>query len=394
MKSILFVINNLGCGGAEKALISLLETIDYSKYKVDLFLFKHTGIFMSKIPKEVNLLSENPYHKYFDMPLKKSINELLLKGKFKIIKSRICFGYVFNKEKICSVKEQRGWKYLNTIFSNNDKEYDVAIGYLEKNPIYFCVDKINAKTKIGWIHNDYKKLKLDMEVDKRYFNKLDSIVTVSEECLDVLVSIFPEYKRKIKLMHNIISENTINRLADEDIEDKIINRKFINILSIGRLNYQKGFEMAIEACNILIKKGYAINWSIMGEGEERKNLEALINKYGIEHSLKLIGIKENPYPYMKLCDIYVQPSRFEGKSIAIDEAKILQKPIVVTNFSTVKDQIQDGENGLVSEMNGEDLANKIEKLICDSDLKNKIVNCLTLEKVSNEDEIEKLYELI
>ena len=286
------------------------------------------------------------------------------------------------------------WKYLSMAFTKLDTEYDVAIGYLEKNPIYFCVDKVKAKKKIGWIHNDYEKLGMDKKIDNKYFSKLDYVFTVSEECLKVLKMVFPQYDRKFRLMHNIVSEKTIKKLALEEISDIDFNNKNINIISVGRLNYQKGFELAIEACSILKEKGYKIKWNIVGEGEERSNLENLINKFELEENFNLLGIRENPYPYIKKSDIYVQPSRFEGKSIAIDEAKILNKPIVVTNFSTAKDQIINNKNGIITEMNSKSLANEIERIICDEKLKKKIILNLNNEKIGNESEINRLYEVI
>lgn len=394
MKKILFVINNLNCGGAEKALISLLETIDYSKVDVDLLLFKQEGIFMSKIPAQVNLLIEPENYKYFDMSIKKAIKELIKSGKLNIALARILSLYAFKTEKVGSVMEQRVWKYLSVALDKLDKEYDVAIGYLEKNPIYFCVDKVKAKKKIGWIHNDYDKLGMDKKIDNKYFNKLDYVFTVSEECLSVLKSKFPQYESKFRLMYNIVSEETIKKLALEKIEDITFNDDNINIISVGRLEYQKGFELAIEACSILKERGYKIKWNIVGEGKERSKLENLINELKLEDNFNLLGIRENPYPYIKKSDIYVQPSRFEGKSIAIDEAKILNKPIVVTNFSTAKDQIINNKNGIISEMNSKSLANEIERIICDKKLKKKIILNLSNEKIGNETEINRLYEVI
>ena len=394
MKKILFVINNLNCGGAEKALISLLETIDYSKVDVDLLLFKQEGIFMSKIPAQVNLLIEPENYKYFDMSIKKAIKELIKSGKLNIALARILSLYAFKTEKAGSVMEQRVWKYLSVALDKLDKEYDVAIGYLEKNPIYFCVDKVKAKKKIGWIHNDYDKLGMDKKIDNKYFNKLDYVFTVSEECLSVLKSKFPQYESKFRLMYNIVSEETIKKLALEKIEDITFNDDNINIISVGRLEYQKGFELAIEACSILKERGYKIKWNIVGEGKERSKLENLINELKLEDNFNLLGIRENPYPYIKKSDIYVQPSRFEGKSIAIDEAKILNKPIVVTNFSTAKDQIINNKNGIISEMNSKSLANEIERIICDEKLKKKIILNLSNEKIGNETEINRLYEVI
>lgn len=390
-KNILFVINNLNCGGAEKALISLLETIDYEKFNVDLFLFKHEGIFYSKIPKEVNLLQEPINFSYYDMPIKKAIIDTLKHRKLKTAVSRIRAGVVFKIEKNAARCEQRVWKYLSQSLLPLEKNYDIAIGFLEKNPIYFCIDKVNAKMKIGFIHNDYEKLAMDSTIDKEYFSQLDHIVTVSEECAKVLENKFPAYAEKVEVMYNIVSEKTISKMAMDPIELNNNNSKIF--VSVGRLNQQKGFDMAIQACKYLVDSGYSFRWFVIGEGEERKKLEDLIKQFGVENYFILLGMKENPYPYINAADIYIQPSRFEGKSIAIDEAKILQKPIVVTNFSTVKDQIIHNVNGLIVDMNSIAISEGIKSLIEDNELNAALQKNLSKEKLGSESEIEKLYQM-
>lgn len=389
-KNILFVINNLNCGGAEKALISLLETIDYNQFNVDLYLFKHEGIFYPKIPEGVNILQEPTNFKYYDMSLKKAIIDTLKQRKYDTTFSRIRAGVVFKIEKNAARCEQRVWKYISRSLPPLEKNYDIAIGYLEKNPIYFCVDKVRAKMKIGFIHTDYDKLEMDPELDNRYFSKLDQIVTVSQECAKVLKKRFQMYTDKISVMHNIISENAIKKLAMEEIE---INKNCITFVSVGRLNYLKGFDMAIEACKFLLDNGYNFRWYVIGEGEERKNLEMLIKQFGVENHFILLGMKDNPYPYIAEAEIYVQPSRFEGKSIAIDEAKILQKSIVTTNFNTVKDQIEHKVNGFIVEMNSKAIFEGIKTLLEDSKLKKRLTDNLSKEKIGSELEIEKLYKM-
>jgi glycosyltransferase involved in cell wall biosynthesis len=390
MKNILFVINNLNCGGAEKALISLLETIDYSKYRVDLYMFKHEGLFLSKVPHQVNLLEEPIEYKYFDMSIKTAIFDCLKMGYFKIIPLRIIAGLIFRVEKNRARCEQRVWKYLSKSLVGINKKYDIAVGYLEKNPIFFCVDKVNATKKIGFIHNDYNMLGMDPAIDIKYFDKLDNIVTVSEECSNVLKGSFPKYINKIEVMYNIVSPNMINKLSLEEVK---LNNNSCKIVSVGRLNYQKGFDLAIESCFYLVNKGYNVRWYVIGEGEERKKLEEMIRERNLQDNFFLLGIKENPYPYIRASDIYVQTSRFEGKSIAIDEAKILNKPIVVTNFSTAKDQIKNEQNGLIVDMNASSIVEGIRRLLENKSLRNKLQENLINEELGTESEIIKLYKL-
>lgn len=391
-RKLLFIMNNLNCGGAEKSLLSLLQTIDYSRYDVDLYLFKHEGIFLNKLPEQVNILEKPAFYTYFDMPIKKAVIDCLKKGRFDLAVSRVFAGYIFYTEKNPARREQRVWKYLSRALPAIPNQYDAAIGYLEKNPVYFGIEKVRATKKLGYIHNDYDKLQMDPDIDAKYFKHLDHLVTVSDICGEVLEQRFPQFKSKIRVIQNIVSPSLINKMAVEHTD--VFKNKCITLVSIGRLNYQKGFEMAVKSCKSLVDKGYKIKWYVIGEGEDRSKLEQLIAQHQLQDHFYLVGIKENPYPYIREADIYVQPSRFEGKSIAIDEAKILKKPIIVTNFSTAKDQITHNQNGLIVDMNAAALTEGIIRVIENDHLRISLIEKLSKESLGTESEIEKLYALI
>ncbi|MES9697322.1 glycosyltransferase [Bacillus sp. JJ927] len=393
-KNLLFIMPSLSAGGGEKSLVNLLSNIDCHLYNVDLFLFHHEGLFMEFVPKEVSILTIPERYRIFTLPLFQSIKELVIKKEISLAYNRMLFSIKNLIVENISRKEQYNWKHISNSFNILEKQYDVAIGFLEKTSTYFCVDKVKAHKKIGWVHIDYNELGMDPNFDALYFRKLDNIVTVSEECANILTSIFPNKKDEIRVIHNIVSPTTIREMVNIEKND-VYNREDnkLIILSIGRLHYQKGFEMAIESCKELIDKGYKVEWNIIGEGEERVKLERLIKVNRLEKNVKLLGLKSNPYPYIKQADIYVQTLRFEGKSIAIDEAKILNKPILVTDFSTAKDQIENGINGLIVGGNSKNITEGIEKLIQDIELKDKLVNNLSQEKLGTEEEIYKLYEI-
>ncbi|UMB60337.1 glycosyltransferase [Lutibacter sp. A80] len=392
-KNILFIIPSLDAGGAEKSLINLLSVFDYSKYNVDLVLFNKTGLFLNMLPKEVSIIEIKGDYTDFVLPLKESILQFIKQFKFRLVFNRLLFTFKNKFIKNKALAEQYSWKNMSTVIPKSDKKYDTAIAFLEKSSIYFLVDKIEANKKIGFIHNDYNKLDLNKEFDNFYFTKLNYLVTVSEECLSVLKFIFPKLKQKIKTIHNIVSTELISQLAESDAANEMIIGKY-NILSIGRLHPQKGFDMAVDACGIIKRKGYNLNWYIIGEGNERENLEIKIKEKELVENFYLLGLKENPYPFIKKADVFVQSSKYEGKSIVIDEAKILNKPIVTTNYSTVKDQIQHNINGLVVEINAESLANGIIKMIMDKDLRESLVFNLNKENLGTEHEINNLYNLI
>lgn len=389
-KKILFVIPSLDAGGAEKSLINLLSTIDQTRFSVDLFLFFDKGLFLSQVPEFVNILPKNPELEIFQRPLISSVLGFLRKGRLSSAIQRIQFFWTYKKIKNASLAEQYSWKYIQGSFGKINTEYDAAIGFLEKSSIYFAVEKVKAKRKIGIIHTYYSKLNIDVEFEKKYFSALDYIAMVSNECSEDLKMLFPEFSEKIMILHNIVSASLIKRLAEKESE----MLKPDSIISIGRLVHLKGFDMAIEAAEILKEQHIGFHWYIIGEGPERQNLETMIRDKKLEDYVTLLGLKENPYPYIKQARIFVQPSRYEGKSIAIDEAKILAKPIVLNNFDTAKDQIDNNINGLIAEMNPKSIAENILKYINDPKLTDEIVENLKSGNFGTEHEIDKFYQII
>lgn len=395
-KNLLFVIPGLDAGGGEKSLVNLLTIIDYEKFNVDLLLFNHDGIFMRYLPNQVNVLPLPETFKDFALPAHRSIFKFIYKRKFDMAYNRILFAIRNKLTGNVSRNEQYSWKYISKSFQVIDKKYDSAIGFLEKTSTYFCVEKVNANKKIGWVHIDYNKLGMDPEYDVGYFNELDHIVTVSEECSVILKEKFPRHKEKIDVIYNIVSPRVIYNMAAQNTEKTTfeLNNKEISILTIGRLHPQKGYDLAIEACQLLCKKKINVKWRVIGEGEERKKLEKMIKNKKLQDHFILHGLEPNPYPFIKKADIYVQTSKFEGKSIAIDEAKILRKPILVTDFSTAKDQIVNGVDGIIVNMDAESIAAGIEKLIHDKEFRSMLIQNLSEKKLGTEDEIKKFYRLI
>ena len=390
-KKLLFVIPSLEAGGAEKSLINLLNTIDLQKYEVDLLLFKNAGLFLKLVPKEISIISLKGDYKTFTQPIFSSVANFTKQGKLNLALSRLAFTFKTTTIKNNGIAEQKAWKNIVKSMPQIKKQYDAAIGFLEKSSIYFVVDCVKAKKKIGFIHNDYNKLDLNAQLDLPYFQKLDAIVTVSEECKSVLQNCFPSQKDKVKVMYNIITETLIKEMAQEKIdthESKPI------LLSIGRLHPQKGFDIAIKAAKLLQNKGVKFIWYVIGEGAERPTLEKMIFENQLQHNFLLLGLKENPYPYIKAAVIVVQPSRYEGKSIAIDEAKILQKPIIVTNFTTAKDQILHLKNGIITDITAESLAAGIESLLANQALQQELSLHLSKDQLSSENEIETFYQIL
>ncbi|MCQ2484196.1 MAG: glycosyltransferase [Clostridia bacterium] len=391
-KKILFAIPSLRSGGAEKSLISVLSLFDYDKYEVDLILFRREGLFFEKLPREINHIYDTTEFEIFDGDGKDAIAYFIKKFKFLAALDRVRYLKAFDEPDMIT-SEVMAWRYLKKRLPKTKKHYDCAIGYLEGNANDYVADCVKADRKICFIHNDIGVLPYSEELYKNAFEHSDAIVTVSEVCLDSLKAKFEEYKDKMHIIENITCRKII---SDELTEEKMYSRETGEtvILTVGRCSEQKNIELAVDACKELKKRNRNIKWYHIGKGMLENRIKKYVSEMNMENDFIMLGEKSNPYNYMAQCDIYVQPSLFEGKSIAIDEVKCLCKPIVVTDFPSVYDQIEDGVNGIICKMNKEDMADKIEMLIDNVAKREQLSSNLAAEKTGNEEELLKLYKLI
>jgi glycosyltransferase involved in cell wall biosynthesis len=392
VKKILFVIPSLRSGGAEKSLITLLTLLDYKKYDVDLLTFRRDGLFFDKIPEEVNVITGTEDYEIFDGDAKAAIVYFIKKGKFISAVDRVRYGRAYRIEDN-DRREKFMWSLLRKQLPEPTKEYDCVIGYLEGNASFYAAEFKKTKKRICYVHSDFKRLGINKNLSDDAFRKCDTVVTVSQACADSLKDIFPEQTEKITVIENITSAQLLKKYAEEEQVFSDGGEETI-LLTVGRFSPPKGIDLAVKACAQLKKRGKNIRWYHIGAGELKSDIEKLITELSVSKEFILLGERSNPYPYVGQCDIYVQPSRYEGKSIAIDEAKCLCRPIVTTNFTTVADQITDGVNGLICTMNETDIADKIEMLVDNEELRQKFSSNLSDEKTGNEEELEKFYRII
>lgn len=388
---LLFVIMHLHMGGAERSLVNLLSEIDYSQYEVDLLLIKKEGDLIRQLPKEVHLL-ETPYE--LKAVYSNSIDGIRGVKYFLARGMSVVCSNIWSKIHTCDVTAIRWNQFYKRLIPQFEKKYDIAIAYLTGPSMYYVADKVNADKKIVFYHNDYfaSNAMPNRPTDLPYFEKFDLIPTISDQCKQSLEKAFPDMKEKFTVVPNITSTKLIRLRADVFCPEEYKGKKNV-ICSIGRLNEQKGFDLAIQAAASLKKRGVSFNWYIIGEGEERKKLQELIANNQLEDCFFLLGIRDNPYPYLKNADVVVQPSRYEGKSMVLDEAKILAEPIVATNYTTVRDQLSD-EEGLVVDMTPEEIAEGIQKMLTDSKMREGFVKYLQQRDYGNTDEMEKFYDAL
>ncbi|WP_342042517.1 glycosyltransferase [Bacillus sp. OTU2372] len=396
-KNILISVYNMEIGGIERSLINMLESFDYQKYNVDLLIYHHVGELMKLIPKSVNILPEVENYSVFRKPVIQCLKE----GHYSLSLMRTLAKYIaLIKSKFRSLEEGSGYiqmqlslKYSSYFLPKIEKEYDVAISYAWPHDI--IANKVKAGKKIAWIHTDYSKLEIDNRLDLNVWNKFDAIAAVSEACASSFLSTYPLLNEKVKVIENLTSPNFIKKMAEEI---KIFNNKndsTFKIVSVGRLSYVKGFDLAITALKLLYDKGLTnIKWYVIGYGGYENELKELITKNNLENSFILLGKKTNPYPYINECDLYVQPSRYEGKAVTVSEAKILGKPILITKYPTASSQIENGVEGIICDLSSEGIANGIEGFYHSEELRNSFIHNIKDRDYSNNYELEKLYKIV
>ncbi|ASN05988.1 glycosyltransferase [Virgibacillus necropolis] len=393
-KKLLFAIDSLDCAGAEKSLVTLLSLLDYTKYSVDLMLFAHETILESLVPKEVTILKPLKYTEYTKLNIKQSLIYTLKNSNYKMLYSRMKYSIGIRKENYRNSQKARVfWQSVSKNIEKNSKYYDVAISYAQGVPTFYIADKVRAKKKFAWVNVSYKLKEQDKTFQKDFYDKYNKIVAVSDTTKEIFLETFPDCSEKVGVIHDINNPDLIVEMANigESYDDNFTG---VKILTIGRLDYQKGYDIALNACERLKENGINFRWYVLGKGPQQKEIEEFIDKNNLTQHFILLGTRSNPYPFIKNADIYVQTSKFEGFGLAIAEARMLNVPVVTTRFDAVYAQMVEGKNGIVVDMNPEAVSDGIMQLINDKELRETIIQYLRGEKKGNIEEVEKFYQLL
>lgn len=386
MKKILFVMHTLGFGGAERALVNLLCELPQDRFEVDVLLFQRKGALMAQLPAWVRVLETPDALNRLYGPVGKAGRYALpkLMGKGLALLARR------------TRKAQAGWRWKHVygkLIPKLPGHYDAAVAFSGSEIQYFVADCVDAKKKIVFVHNDYRTAGYSAEFDEASFGRMDTIVSISKRCVETLEEVFPQYRERMLYLENITSSAVVKARAAECEPQEFADDR-VNILSVGRLWAQKGFDMAIDAAAILKKAGVSFRWFVLGEGDLRQPLQQQIDALGLTEDFRLLGARENPYPYMLGCDVLVQSSRYEGKSVVLDEAKMLCKPIVATAYPTVADQVADGREGLVVPMSAEGIAEGVRRMLTDDVLRSAVTAYLAGHEYGNQAEVAKYIKLL
>ncbi|KIL35382.1 hypothetical protein SD71_13790 [Cohnella kolymensis] len=373
----------------------MLNKINFEYYEVDLLILSDDNFYLSQLTTNVNIKHSPVEVKMLFSPLRKAAWISIKQKQWKFIKAKIEIAF---RSKIYKLLNQHQklyelWNIQNKLIPTIDGVYDVAVGYLQGVSIYFVVDKVKARKKIGWIHNDYRLSNMNNTYDEKFFNTLDAIYSVSLASKESFLSVFPQLSNKIKTMYNIVTEDVIRQRSEEEVVFDTTYEGVV-IVTVGRLHPQKGYDIVVKVCEKLCKDNVEFKWYVIGKGPLQKEILKKAVQLGVSHRLILLGEKENPYPYVKACDVYVQPSIAEGFGIAVQEAKILNRPIIVTDCPAMKEQIQHLHNGLVVRKNAESVYEALKLLIENPTMRKQFTDTLSHSQYSSEREMQTLYQAL
>lgn len=395
-KKILIVSHAMEIGGAERALLGLLENIDTEAYQVDLFLLRHEGELYEFIPNNISILPEIPAYTVLAKPMVQTVR----KGHFLLAAARVHGKYKAarydqkNHLSDSSVALEYSHKYTKKFMPRIQPgiEYDLAISFL--TPHYFVAEKVCAKKKVAWIHTDYSVVQVDEKSELTMWNAYDNIASISDDVTAAFLKIFPSLKNKIVLIENILPKTLIEKQSNEVVEEQLKKDDEIMLLSIGRFSTQKNFDNVPDICRRIVESGLNVQWYLIGYGQAENLIREKISESKMENHVHILGKKTNPYPYVRMCDAYIQPSRYEGKCVAVREAQMLGKLVIITNYATSGSQLKNGVDGVIVPMENEDCANGIISILENKELRKNILDNVLNIDYTNAEEIKKIYKLI
>lgn len=392
---IIILMHYMELGGAEMALIGLLQALNPEMVDVDLFIYSHQGPLMKHIPKWVNLLPEISSYSVIEQ----SMTTALQRGHIGVVVGRLMARlahkrYIRNNPPAgqdASIFSFTG-KYVTPHLPQiSDRVYDLCISFLIPHNI--GIRKVKAHKRLAWIHTDYSRMSVNAALERSVWNAYDYIASISPAVKEAFLKVFPETKSKIKDIENILSARFVRERSNEAVDAKFEGSPIM--LSVGRYTYAKNYDNLPDIARRLVMDygNNNLRWYIIGYGDDSL-IRTKIREASMENHVILLGKKDNPYPYIKACDIYVQPSRYEGKSVTVREAQILCKPVAVTAYPTAPSQINDGVDGVIVPLDNEGAAGGLSSLIEDRSLQKQLSAYLAIHNFSNEDEVRKIYRIL
>lgn len=395
-KQLLILSHALELGGAERSLIGLLDALDPEEWDIDLFLLRHEGELLDAIPGYVNLLPRIPAYSVLARPMKDTLKE----GHLLLTAARLAgkMGAKAYSRRHGFTDSIVGLEYSHKFtcpfmpLIQSDKCYDLAVSFL--TPHYFVARKVRAEKKIAWIHTDYSRVQVDVPSERAMWDAFDHIISISDAVTEGFLKVFPSLEEKIVLIENILPERLIRRQAAEPVADMAREGDERILLSVGRFSHAKNFDNVPDICARLVKMGLDVKWYLIGFGGDEALIRRKITEAKMEDRVILLGKKSNPYPYLAACDLYVQPSRYEGKCVTVREAQMLGKSVVITRYPTSSSQLKESVDGIIVPMDNESCAEGIAKLLRDEKTMERLAEVCAAGDYSNRQEAGKLSKLL
>jgi glycosyltransferase involved in cell wall biosynthesis len=342
-KKILFMIDSLGGGGAERVLSHILRDLNRDLFEIELFLVIREGVYLPSVPKDI------PIHSIFQSIDRFRFRPLL---------------YLYRFYRRCMLELFKFFPPLLAWRSGIKHTYDIGISFCEGHNTPLLKGKAKYfKKKIAWIHVDLRthKAMIRLKDLQKQAPEFDRIYFVSEGAKEGFLELFPEQKGNpvMDIVFNPIDYQLI--LQEAAIGPEIKSGK-LTVIAIGRLTLQKRFDKLLNVHKRLLDKGIDHEVWILGEGPDRKNLEIQARKLGIEKSCHFLGF-QNPYPYLKAADIFAMTSDYEGLPVAVCEAMVLAKPIVSTAVTGPNELLENGKYGLLTRNNEDAIEDGLQKML-------------------------------
>lgn len=352
------------------SMLEFLKKLDRTKYEISLYVMMEQGELSNDLPPDIRVLNQRLSNcsvwgsrgrfrmavtvltSYFRngnymrklAGLVKNFVQMMKAGRVQI-------------DKLC-------WPMVAEGAHRFEESFDLVIAWMEGGAAYYAAKHVKAERKAAFIHISYESAGYTPDMDQGCWEQFGRIFAVSEEVRESFVRLYPQYKTKTFIFPNIMDVEKIRRKAQEPggFSDDYDG---FRLLTVGRLTYQKGYDIAIRAMSLLKKRGYKVRWYVLGEGEERKHLKKQIAALGLEKDFCLLGQVENPYPYYKQVDLYVHATRYEGKSIAIQEAQILGCAVIASDCPGNREQFISGRDGILCRLDPGEIADSIAVLLRD-----------------------------
>lgn len=377
-KQILFVCYGLGIGGIEKCLVNLLNSMP-ENYDIDVLLMNPQYTFKDQIKRNVRFLNTFDYV----LNIEDTLSEIRQRGG--IARNLGMFlSYCAFRFKI--KLRRNAW----TGFKSLLKEYDIAVAYSHHDfSPYYVIDKVRAEKKVLWYHNGaYEQEGHRYERDKRYYTAFDHVVAVSTDCAKVLEEKFSFREGQLLVLKNICDAAGIITKASED-KPVSFEKAAFHIVTVGRMTAEKGANLALDACKQLCDEGRSICWHWVGDGNQAASISEKVSELGLDGRFIMEGNQDNPYPFIRWADVYVQPSYYEAYSTTITEAKVLECPIVTTDVGGMRDQLIHGVNGLIVPIDSEAIADAVKTLMDNESMRTGFTAALKKEDFSPENSIQE-----